>query len=216
MLIFTAPGGVGVNFQFNMTYLPEFITFNDAGNPLNNLRVETKEEGVLHDWPAAAIAAINGWRHAGALAANQVFMRIANGKIPNRNVTISGQTSAIGAINIFTFSDNTGTIPYKSTTAQILALQPTEFTDFAALFLPNLVTVNDRIEVTFHDGTTEVIDVVELQSLSTIYQAAPAIVLDNLAGTIKKAVAVDVAAGGAAYVLRYLSLIHISEPTRPY
>lgn len=204
MLIFTAPGGVGINFQFNMTYLPEFITFNDAGNPLNNLRVETKEEGVIHDWPAAAIAAMNGWRHAGALAANQVFMRIANGKIPNRNVTISGQTSAIGAVNIFVFSDNTGTIPFKSTTAQILALQPTEFKDFAALFLPNLVTVNDRVETTFHDGTTEVWDVAEIRSLSTTFQAAPATVIDNLEGRIKKVNAVDVAGGGAAYVLRYV------------
>lgn len=203
MLIFTAPGGVGVNFQFNMTYLPEFITFNDAGAPLNNLRVETKEEGVLHDWPAAAIAAVNGWRHTGAMAANQVFLRIANGKIPNRNVTISGQTSAIGAINMFCFSDNTGTIPFKSATAQILALQPTEFTDFAALWFPNLVTVNDRMEVTFHDGTQETMDVREVQTLSTIFQAAPVTVIDNLAGTIKKVIAVDVAGGGAAYILRY-------------
>ncbi|MEA2065624.1 MAG: hypothetical protein U9O65_00755, partial [Thermotogota bacterium] len=119
-----------------MTYLPEFISWNDGGNPINNLRIETKEDGVLHDWSADCIAAMNGWRHTGALAANDVFMRIANGKILERTVTISGQTSAVGAINFFVFSRNMGDIPYQTKTAQVLALQPTEFKDFAALFVP--------------------------------------------------------------------------------
>jgi len=204
MNIFTAPGGAGVAFQFNMTYLPEYITWNDGGNPLTSLRIETKEDGVLHDLPAAQIAAMNGWRHVGALAANQVFLRIANGRINNKNVTVSGITSAAGAIPIFVFSDGFGTIPYKSTTAQILALQPTEFTNFAALWLPNLVTINDRAEVTYHDGSNEVLDITEIQSRSTLFQEAPATVIDNLDGMIKKVIAVDVAAGGAAYLLKYV------------
>lgn len=202
-LVFTAAGGVGANFNFTMQYLPGYIVWNDGGNPLNFLRVETKEDGVLMDLPAAAISALNGWRHTGSLASNTKFLRVANGKIAGRNVTITGQTSALGAINFFVTSDGVGTIPYRLHTAMILAGQPTEITDFAALFLPNLATVDDRCEITYHDGVTEVWDVVELQAASTVYQQSPVTVIDNLAGTIKKVIAVDSVGGGAAYVLKY-------------
>jgi len=55
MITFTAPGGVATPFTFNMTYLPEFLSWNDGGNALTSLRVETQEDGVLHDWNALGL-----------------------------------------------------------------------------------------------------------------------------------------------------------------
>lgn len=204
MLIGTAAGGVGVSTSFNLTYLPEYITWNDGGNAVNFLRVETKEDGVLHELPAAAIAVMRGWRHAGALAANQQFCRIANGKIEGKNVTITINTSAVGAINVFAFSDGIGTIPFRTTAGAVLALQQNRFDNFAALFLPGLVTVNDRAEITYHDGSNETLDVVELNARATLFQEAPAIVVDNLEGAIKKVEVFDAAGGSTAFMLKYV------------
>ena len=200
ILIFTAPGGVGANFQFNMNYLPEKITWNDGGNPLNFLRVETQEDGVLHNWTAAAIAALDGFMNVGAQAANQVQMIIADGHIKNKNVTISGQTSAVGAINIFVSSDNLGVSPFKTAESNILANNDTEFTKFSALFLPNIVTANDRVQVFYKDNHVQTYDAVELLAWSSMYQEVQAQIVNNLMGNVDKVI-VTSAAGGLAYVL---------------
>jgi hypothetical protein len=200
ILIFTAPGGIGVPFTFNMNYLPEKIIFNDGGNPLTNLRIETQEDGVLHDWTAAAIAAMNGFLNVGALVANDVAMYIADGHLKNKNVTISGTTSAVGAIPIFVSSDNMGTVPFKTANANILANNDTEFSKFSALFLPNVVTATDRVQVFYKDGHVQIYDAVELAAWSVLYQDAPGIVINNVQGYIDR-VLVTSALGGAAYVM---------------
>jgi hypothetical protein len=200
-LVFVAPGGIGANFQFNMTYLPEWLYYNDAAAPLNFLRVETKEDGMLHDWNAAAIAAVNGYLHKGALAANDVVLRVASGRIDGKNVTVTGQTSAAGAINIFAAADNSAGVAFKTHNAAILALNPTRFEKFTAVFLPALVTVTDRAEVTFSDGHTEIFDAAELQAYSTLYQEAPGIIVNNIDGYIKH-LDVIAAIAQAAYVFK--------------
>jgi len=136
MLIFTAPGGVATPFSFNMTYLPEFLHYNPAAAPLTSLRVETQEDGVLDDWTAAGIAAQNAFMFVGAVTANDVILRLADGELRPKNVTISGVTSAAGAINFYVASDNKGTAAFKSSNAAILALNPTTFEKFTALFIP--------------------------------------------------------------------------------
>lgn len=200
LFIGAAPGGIGTPFTFNLPYLPEYIYYNDAGNPLTNLRVETQEDGVLHDWDAGAIAAMNGFINVGALAANDVKMVIASGHM-NRTTTISGVTSAVGAINIFVGSDNKGVIPMQTARINIIANQDTQFTKFSALFLPNVVTITDRIQIFYEDGHAQIYDAAELQALSVMFQDAPSIVINNLASYIKD-VRVLSALGGAAYLLR--------------
>lgn len=203
MQVFTAPGGIAVPFAFNMTYLPEFLSWNDGGNPLTSLRVETQEDGVLHDWTAAGIAAMNGFMKVGAQAANEVLVRLADGELRNKNVTISGVTSAVGAINFMACSDNAGINAFKSTNAQILALNPTEFTKFTALFVPAAVTATDRFEVEFSDGHKQNFDVLDLQRLSSLYQQVQGTIVNNVNGYIKK-VTVTCAAAHPAYILSVL------------
>lgn len=200
ILIFTAPGGVGVNFTFNMSYLPEWIQWNDGGNPLNNLRVETQEDGVLHDWSAAAIAAMSGFLNVGALAANTNRMIIADGQLNNRHVTISGQTSALGAINMFVSSDNLGVSPFQTSLSNVIANNDTEFTKFSALFLPNVVTATDRVQVFYKDGHNQIYDSAELAAQSTMYQEVPGVIINNVPGYIDKVIVTSIL-GGAAYKL---------------
>lgn len=200
MIIFTAPGGVATPFTFNMTFLPEFLSWNDGGNPLTSLRVETQEDGVLHDWTAAGLAAMNGYMKIGAQAANEVMVRLADGELRPKNVTISGVTSAAGAIAFTVCSDNMGTVAFKSSNAAILAANPTVFENFTALFVPAAVTGTDRFEVDFADGHRQNFGIEDLQRLSSVYQQVQGTIVNNINGYIRR-VTVTCAANRAAYIL---------------
>jgi hypothetical protein len=84
--------------------------------------------------------------------------------------------------------------------AAILALNPTEFSKFTALFIPALVAATSRVEVEFKDGHKQTFAVADLLSMSTHYQQVPGVILNNSQGYIHKATVVSVAAV-AAYVL---------------
>lgn len=200
LLIFTAPGGVGVPFTWNMTYLPEFFSFNHGGNQLTSLRIETQEDGVLHDWTAAGLNAMNGFMKPGTQTANDVNLRIADGEIRPKNVTISGVTSAVGAVSFYVCSDNIGQVPFKSSNANILALNPTVFEKFTALFVPTMATVTDYAEVTFFDGHTQRFEMEDLRRLSSSYQQVEGIIINNVNGYIKKAI-IRTAAATPAYIM---------------
>jgi hypothetical protein len=200
MLIFTAPGGVATPFSFNMTYLPEFLHYNPAANPLTSLRVETQEDGVLHDWTAAGIAAMNGFMYVGTPTANDVILRLGDGELRPKNVTISGVTAAAGAINFYVHSDNKGLAAYKSSNAAILALNPTTFEKFTALFIPAMATLTDYAEITYDDGHQQRWEMQDLRIQSTKFQQVPTICINNVDGRIKKAV-VRCAAATPAYIL---------------
>ena len=199
MLSFTAPGGIATPFAWNLPFLPQFITFNNVV-PLTSLRVETQEDGVLHDWNALAIAAVNGYMCVGAQAANIVTLRLANGHIANKNVTISGVTSAAGAIGFFVCSDQIGTIMYKTTNAQILALNPTTFENFTAIFAPTFAAVTDTCEVLYSKGHRQTYNLNDLTAMTPLFQEVPSIMLNNINAYIHRAI-FTCAAATAAYVM---------------
>jgi hypothetical protein len=192
MLSFTAPGGIAAPFAWNLPFLPQFINWNNVV-PLTSLRVETQEDGVLHDWNAAAIAATNGYMCLGAQAANIVLMRLASGHVKNKNVTISGVTSAAGAIGFYVSSDNIGgssnpLVMFKTTNAQILALNPTTFENFTAIFVPAMAAVTDTCEVIYSDGHRQTYNINDLAALSSKFQEVPAIMLNNINAYIHRAI----------------------------
>jgi hypothetical protein len=199
MLLYTS-AAVAATYQFNLTYVPEFLTWNDAGAPITLLRVETQEDGVLHDYNAAAIAAANGFLMPGVQAANQVTMNIADGHISNKNTTITVTTAAAAAIAFYGSSDNIGNNLLTFKNAAILALNPTDFTKFTALFIPALVAATSRVEVEFKDGHRQTFAVADLISMSTMYQQAPGVIVNNVKGYIHKTTVFSVAAV-ASYVL---------------
>jgi len=198
-LIFTAPGGIATPFAFNMTYLPQFLTFNNVV-PLTSLRIETQEDGVLHDWVALSIAAINGFMTLGAQAANIVNLRVASGHIKNKNVTISGVTSAAGAIGFYAYSDTIGNKMFKTTNAQILALNPTTFENFTAIWVPAMAAVTDTAEILYTKGHRQTYNINDLQAMTPLYQEVPAIMVNNINAYIHQAI-FTCAAAHPAYVM---------------
>lgn len=200
LLIFTAPGGAGTPFSFNMTYLPEFLSYNPGANPLTSLRIETQEDGVLHDWNAAAIAAMNGFMKVGTVTANDVNLRISDGELRPKNVTISGVTSAAGAVNFYVVSDSKGTVPFKSSNASILALNPTRFEKFTALFVPAMATLTDYAEIEYDDGHRQRWEMEDIRRMSSSFQQVEGIIINNVNGYIRAAT-LRCAAATPAYIL---------------
>jgi hypothetical protein len=194
-LLFTAAGGVGTPFAFQFKGLHQFLTWDDAGNPIDDLRVETQEDGVLHNFVALSLAAMNGFMVQGAIPANNLIMRFASGFIKDKNVTISGHTSAVGAIDFYASSDNAGVYdqqgkyrlyPYKTQNATILALEPTTFSDFTALFIPAMAA-GDTCEVVYNNGHRQLFNIQDLTNLSTVYQGVPGIIVNNVNANIHTA-----------------------------
>jgi hypothetical protein len=190
MLLFTAPGGAGTPFQYNGPVLSEILHWNDAAAPITNLRITTKEHGTLHDFNAAAIAAMNGYMHKGALAANDVNVNIATGAL-DAHVTINGTTSAAGAINFYSSSDNKGQgmtpVPLQTQIDTNIALSQTTYQNFMALFIPTMATLTDYIDVEFNDGHKERWEIQDLIARSTVYQQLPGIILNNITSYIHRA-----------------------------
>lgn len=200
-LLFTAPGGIATPFAFNLKGLPQFLTWNNVV-PLTSLRVETQEDGVLHDWVAASIAACNGYMVLGAQAANIVTMRLASGFLQNKNVTISGVTSAAGAVGFFGASDNINSDakPFKTSNAAILGLNPTTFDNFTAIWAPTMAAVTDTCQVVYRNGHMQLYNINDLAALSSLFQEVPAIMLNNVNAYIHTAT-FTCAAATPAYVL---------------
>jgi hypothetical protein len=199
LTIFSAPGGVGTPFAFNMTYLPQFLIWNDAV-PLTSLRVQTAEDGVLHDWVAASIAVMQNFGIVGAITASQVIMRLADGQLDGKNVTISGVTSAAGVVPFRVSSERKGKKAFISKTAQILAGQPTDFMDFTALFIPTMATVTDRADIEYSDYHKQSYEMEELREFSVAFQETPQIMVNNTPAYIHK-VTMLCAAATPAYIL---------------
>lgn len=199
MLIYTAAGGAATPFSFNMTYLPEVISFT-AATQLTSLRVETQEDGVLHDWVAASLNAMANFLKVGTATANTFWFRLADGELRPKNVTVSGITAAAGAVPFYVQSDNKGTVPFKSSNASILALNPTRFTKFTALFIPAMATSTDYAQITYDDGHSQRWEMEDLRNASSLFQQVEGVIINNVLGTIKDVV-VRTAAATPAYIL---------------
>lgn len=197
--IFTAPGGIATPFVWQMNYLPQFLSFINVV-PLTSLRVETVEDGVLHDWTAAGLVAMANCLQVGAMTANILQFRLADGHLPNKNVTISGVTSAAGAVPFFVASDHFGKVAYSSKNALALAGVPLEIDKFTALFIPTMATVTDRAEVTFADGLQQTFNMEDLRNLSGIYQEVQSVQVNNINSYISK-VKFTCAANTPIYIL---------------
>jgi hypothetical protein len=138
----------------------------------------------------------------GALPANNVILRVATGHMPNQDVTVSGVTSAAGAIDFFVSADNQlpTARPLMSRAAQILALTPTLFQKFTALFVPALAAGTDRVEVVFLNGHRQIWENQEIQALSAIYQQTNNVIINNINSYIDQAWVIC-AAATPAYIL---------------
>ena len=205
MLVFTSAAAATAQ-QFQLNYLPQFLIYDAAANPLTNLRVEDQQWGVLLDVAAAGLAEISRYMRFGVAASTVTMFRLANGHIAGRNITITVTQAAAAAIAYHTSSDNRGTHAFKYQTAALLAGQPHIFTDFTALFMPGLAA-GDTVHVTYRNGHKQLFAPAELLELAALYQtsgAATNFILNNIDSYIREAIVTQAIAGAA-----YVSKVHV-------
>jgi hypothetical protein len=199
-MIFSAPGGVATPFSFPLNYLPEHLSWNNSV-ALTSLKIETTEDGVLHDWTSAGITAMANFEQNGPPAvAGVVNMRLTDGEIRPKNVTLSGVTSAAGVIPFFISSDRIGKKCLKSKNSQVLANNPTRYDKFTALFIPTMATATDRVEITFKSGLKYTYAMEDLKYLSSFFQYQTGIIINNRTSYIDNVV-ITCAANTPVYVL---------------
>ena len=201
MLVWTSPAAIGAA-QFNLNYIPMFLVWDAGAAPLTNLRVEDNELGVLVDLPAAGILQVRNFMRFGLVASTVTKLRLANGHIPNRNVTITATIAAAAAVPFQACSDQPGNKAFQYKAAALLAAQPTPFKNFSALFLPGLAP-GDTVFIEFANGHSQLFNEVELLELTALWQnnqLATGFEINNINGYIKTAI-VTQAIAGAAYIM---------------
>jgi len=204
MLVYTSPAAAAT-YQFQLNYIPQFLIYDAAAAPLTSLRVDEANLGNILDLPLAGITDVRAFMRYGLVASTVTRFRLANGNIPNQNVTVTLVQPGAVAIPFYACSDSVGTNAFKYTTLALLAGQPTPFVNFTALFLSNLAAT-DTILVEFTSGYTQLFFRQELLELSSLYQnnqLATGFILNNVGAYIKKAT-VTQAAAGAAYMMKIL------------
>jgi hypothetical protein len=202
MLVATSPAAIGA-WQFNMTYLPQFLIYDAAAAPLTNLRVEEKSMGVILDLPAAGIAEVRTYMRFGVVASTVTKIRLSNGELKNKNVTVTATIAAAVAVPFQACSDNPGNVAFKYTQAALLAGTPQAFDNFTALFLPGLGAA-DTVLIEFSNGHTQLFNRVELLELASLYQnagGATNFIVNNIDSYIHKAIVTQAVAGNA-YVMK--------------
>lgn len=180
---YTAPGGAATAFSFNMTFLPEFLFYATA-NALTSLKVEDQGDGVILDLDSAGCTAVKNFMVYG-IPTNGHLFRLADGVRLNRNITVSGVTSAAGTVDFFVSGDNKGISSFTYNKFSILANNPTDVRKFTALFIPSLAA-GDRIYIDYLDGHTQIYEREELAALSGIYQVTTGYVINNVNSYIDK------------------------------
>jgi hypothetical protein len=204
MLVFTTPA-VAATYQFQLSYIPQFLIYDAAAAPLTALRVDDQEWGNILDLPLAGIADVRAFMRFGLVASTVTRFRLANGHIKGRNVTVTIVQPGAVAIPFLAGSDCPGNTAFKYTTAALLAGQPYEFVNFTSLFLSTMGAADTAL-IDFANGHSQVFDRRELLELTSLYQnsqLATGFIVNNAQAYIKKCT-VTQAAAGAAYVMKVL------------
>jgi hypothetical protein len=175
MKIGTMTGGVDVVTTINLTYLPEFIVLPST---CKKILINVLGDGVVVDLDQRGISSlgelekfgINGTEQTYPSNGNPIYtLRLADGIILNKNVTIELTNDNAAASNIFGFSTSKGNLYVQNLRQTVFANSGTELKSFLNLSLVN-GSGTDDIQVTFTDGTTQKFDITELPVLLSMQQ----------------------------------------------
>ena len=164
------------------------------------MKVEVLGEGIVCDLDANGLTAVGRLGLQG-FPANGYVIPLADGKILNKNVTITLTNSAAQTPSIFAYGDNKGLGYIKSMRAKVFANTNAEFNRFAALCMPSLAA-SDRVTVHFEDGLIEIMEREDLEFRVGETQEATGYHLLNFDGTVESA-AVLAGADQSVYVVKF-------------
>lgn len=169
MLIGTATAGATVTV-INLNYLPQFLYWNQAAG-FAAMRIDVEGDGTIVNLVTAGLDAIAALNMPGRVATGY-YLQLADGLVKNKVVTMTiTNVGGAPAIPIWGLSlKNNGIAYVQSLTEACLANSGREFTKFAYLAMPAIVTATDIVIVEYIDGLVQRLDQVEVQAWNALYQ----------------------------------------------
>lgn len=206
IFLFQAAGGVGVTTSYTMTYVPQYLIFNDGGNIPTGIKVTVLGDGIIHDTAAAQLPLIRAIRLYGNIA-NQYMIPLANGIIKGKNTTIDFTTSAVGAIDVYGVSFEEGDAYVTTLQQTVLANSGAEFRKWAYLCIPAM-GATDYVNIEFEDGTVQRFEQEEIPTIAGNYQnlVAAQYIIDNIDARIRMLQLIP-AANRTLGVMRYVQAV---------
>lgn len=201
MKIVTLTTGTGVVTTKDLNYVPQYIAFA-AATQLTGFKCEVLGEGVICDLDANGLTALGRHRLAG-YPTNGYVIPLADGKIINKNVTLTFTNSAAQTPDVYAGGMRVGSNYIRTTRAKVFASQLATFDKFGALFLPSLAA-GDKVIIKWVDGLIENHEREDLAYISGYTQYATGFVVDNVEGMIDE-VSVLAASDQSIYITRYTS-----------
>lgn len=185
--------GVDTVSTINLTYLPEFIVLPVT---CKKILINVLGDGVVVDLDARGISSLGELEQYGINATEQIYpgdgapiftLRLSDGIILNKNVTIELTNDSGVDRDIFGFSTSKGNLYVQNLRQTVFANSGTELKSFLNLSLVN-GSVTDDIQVTFSDGTTQKMNITELPILlsfqQTVSNTTNDYILNNMGGSV--------------------------------
>jgi len=154
--------GNGVVTTFQLTYLPEFLAFSPT-TAISKVVVNVLGDGIICDLDAAGISQLGNLETIGSVT-NLVSLRLADGIVLNKNVTIEITNSAAQTPDIFAYSVSKGGVYVQSIRQTAFANSGIEIKNFLNVGFSNAGATDD-FQVSFVDGTTQKMNREELKFL---------------------------------------------------
>ena len=153
----------------DITYVPEYLYF-EIGTTPTELVFTVLGDGVVKNLDGNGVITEANLFQLG-VQSNGYLLRIANGLIRNKNVTLKIANADAAALDVYGFSlNNTGKgnapvgLYYRSSQQKVFAGSGRDITDFAYLGLPNIAS-GDSIQISYRNGLVEELKDVELDAI---------------------------------------------------
>lgn len=211
MQIGTIAAGVGTVTAIQLQYLPQFIYWNNAVQ-LQNLNITILGDGQSVNLPTAGLNSVNNLGMYGATA-NGVYLPLADGEIQNKVVTITATNGVAANINLYGYSFQKGNRYIRYQTVPVLANQAVQVKSFAFLGMPAFVDATDNLYVTYANGFTQQMTLVEITSYLGYFQNS-AVAANAGIWNLKQSVSevnVNVALAQNFYKVDYVSVGAVSN-----
>ena len=171
-----------------LQFLPQYLHFVASTVP-TQLKINISGDGVLADLDGGALDDFRGMNGLGQKT-NLYRIQLADGIIKDKTVKITIANAIAGALEVFGFSKENGSVYFKYTTISALANQPVVIKDFAYLAMPDF-GASDEAQILFQDGTQDKFEQEDIEAMLMDHQndISGVYSLDNFDQEVKRVTA---------------------------
>jgi len=152
--------GASTTASFTFNFVPQFIELIAATSP-SLVQVNVNGDGMAFNLDTNGLASMTHIR-AVQRVSNSYMFQLADGLLNNKNGTVT-VTTGVSAVTIRVWSPNkTGSFYCTFNPAQALATQAYNLKRFAYAGFPNAAATTDIFQLSYNDGSTDIVTREEL------------------------------------------------------